>query len=168
MNWKDLVAWLKRAVWWVRYRTTDRHHIINISGLDGYSKGWIDRDHALYLACFKLLTDFVEKESPDVGKLSVEDYTKGWAAPSDAELEIITKQVAGEKEIRALYEWWNVERPAEKKRVNSMLEESAGKSPDDPDRLAASDAWWQADRELDAKDDEMLLRLIKVRGRMWT
>jgi hypothetical protein len=166
----------KKALWWVRYRTTDRYHIINISGMDGYNKGWIDRDHAMYLACFKLLVDFVELEHDTLKDrdMSLADYTNEDYQPKDDELQALNEQITRENEIRALYLWWTVQRPIEKQRHS---DDTSYKPDNDVDvfdmrsKFYESDRWksWCAEAErLDAKDEEMFDRLMKVRRALWT
>ncbi len=148
--------------WWVRHRTTNRHHIINISGMDGYTKGWIDRDNAMYLACFKLLCEFVELEDPGVGTREVEEYLSKDSEPAPGEREGIQGQVDREKEVRALYTWWTQERPAELKRIEGMV--VPGWRAEDANFTTYCDA--QDAQE--AKDEEMLMRLMKIRKSLWT
>lgn len=145
---------LKTALWWLRHRTTHRFHVINISGMDGYTKGWIDRDHAMYLACFKILTDFVEKEDPNVGRVTMETYTKGWT-PSPEDIAMLEIQITGDAEIRALYDWWTKERPADNARRDKLAKTNFNAYCDEAARL-------------EKKDEEMLERLMKIRRRLWT
>lgn len=117
--WKEYLWYpIHRASWWawdwLRYHTTHRFHKLDLrSAGDDYRYGYLDRDHAMLLACFKCLCEFVEVEMDIVN----------WEYKRDVEAEIQT-----------LYLWWTKERLC-------------------------------ADYE---KDNEMLLRLIKIRGHLWT
>lgn len=153
--------------YWIRSHLWNKYHIIDISGEADYSYGWIDADHALLLANFKILRDFVEKEDPKVGLRTLKsygkaDYDSSWNKTVKAQLE-------KEKEIRALYVWWTKTRPKEHKDLGKMLD-----SYDDSllifnkSTKNNSMKWFNKNKELDAKDEEMLIRLIKVRGKMWT
>ena len=77
-------------------------------------------------------------------------------------------QIEDEGEIRALYVWWTKIRPLEKKRHEEMLPEDWYLRKDEPDVADAFKRWMDEDDRLVAKDDEMLMRLMKVRGRLWT
>lgn len=169
---------IRDAIWWVRHRTTDRYHIIDISGMDGYDKGWIDRDHAMYLACFKLLCDFVEKESKILmtRDVTLADYTSETYQPTGDELECIKNQIDHENEIRAIYLWWKHTRPAEK-RAHESVELNSPPLFDVDWQLNRSTEFYESqmwkdyfaeDQRLDEKDDEMLERLMKVRKYLWT
>lgn len=167
---------LKDAVNWFKYRTTHRYHIIDISGEDGYSRGWIDSDHAMYLACFKLLRNFVEKEFTELKErdMTLDDYVRDDYQPEGSELEFIKEQIARENEIRAIYVWWTKTRPEERKRHDSMptgcenIFMTGGKI--DLSRYETPEwtAWKSETERLEAKDDEMFDRLMKVRKHLWT
>jgi hypothetical protein len=97
----------------------------------------------------------------------------------------LTQQAHNAREILALYTWWTEERP---KRVDPM--EASGWSAyceskrqnggsvldvlDDPEESARIDTGPMHEKmnELDAKyeqeDEEMMIRLIKIRGALWT
>jgi hypothetical protein len=79
---------------WVRCHTWNRYHLFDIRKADGeYDYGWIDRDEALLLVCFTVLTDFVEGE--------LLPFPSTLEEPPGAET----------LKILALYDWWTKERP---------------------------------------------------------
>lgn len=126
---------------WIRCHMWNRYHIIDISGEAGYDWGWIDRDHALLLASFKILRDYVESEDPSAGARTDPEEDDPFAYVSALQLE-------QEREVRALYDWWTVERPKhEAERIGMDFTVRA---------------------RLDDEDDEMLMRLIKIRQCLWT
>lgn len=51
----------KDLIWWVRYRTTNRFHVLKIGSL---KPGWWDADTRILHASFALLEDYVEREKP--------------------------------------------------------------------------------------------------------
>ena len=132
---------VSNAYYWLRCHLWTRYHIINISGICDYKWGWLDRDNVLLYASFKILQDFVEKEDPKIGLRTLEDF----GAPCkglEAHLEI-------EREVRAIYDWWVKERP-------TMY------------RAWAESYSWKVEEELDKTDEEMLIRLVKIRRYLWT
>ena len=106
----------------------------------------------MFLACFKCLTEYVELEKP----FEIIDWYNG--SPEHA--------AAGD-EIKALYAWWTSGRQKEQDACNDITDgldyEFGGKN-NDPNWVV----WLAEDERLLAKDDEMLLRLIKVRRYLWT
>jgi len=132
------------AYHWVRCHAWHRYGIIDLAKHSNgeYRWGWIDRDWAMYLACFHLLCDFVENEDPHVGTRTERSY-----ADDEYAQAIAKAQLEADAEIRRLYDWWTKERKAE--------HDAAGYD-------------YKIREALDAKDDEMLQRLMKVRTRLWT
>lgn len=131
---------------WYRFRGIlwDKYHLVDMRGEDNYRGGWLDRDAAILLACFKLLRQYVELEDPRVGL----DPNRYFVASTEEEREVIAGQNAKDLEIRALYVWWTDERPREQ-------------AEDDGSSYERTEALY-------ARDQEMLHRLVVIRGRLWT
>lgn len=146
---------IKGAYHWVRCHAWNRYHLIDIRGHGGYDWGWIDRDEAMLIACFAILCEYVEKEDPSVGTRTLTEWvTDEWSR------DLVSAQVADEVEIRTLYEWWKRGRKADQDAIEAIaIGCYSGPGWDEYKRL--SEAY-------DAKDDAMLARLLKVRGRLWT
>ncbi len=169
-------AWygLKRLVWggyhsgglcgfyhWLRCHTWNRYHVIDVSGQDGYTWGYQEPDYLMLLACFKLLVGFVEEQDPTVGLRTIKDYdSQGeWNAEETARFE--AGQLADEREVRALYDWWVKGRHDKAAELEAF---SNGLPRHDP----RWNSWYERKTALDAEDQEMLLRLVSVRSRLWS
>lgn len=187
-------AWdfLRRSVWggyrrgglcglyhWVRCHVWNRYHIFNISGEDGYDWGWIDRDQALLMVSFAVLRDFVEKEDPKIGLRTLDDYMCKCNEPEcnshDNELNCMIEstkaQIEREKEVRALYDWWTKDRKREHEECLELLsgvEVSFGKNTVNVSDQKKSKSWYDRDQEFHQKDEDMLIRLAKIRLCLWT
>ena len=177
-------AWNWTPLYWLRSHTFTRYGVVNVSGQDNYTWGWIDRCHLFELACWKILVDFVEKESPDIGKLDTAEQFWPDHEWFEGEREAVQAQVDWEKEIRALYTWWTQERKLAWEACGKLFDESMkGKDfedlwkpskthPDcveyDPDPNPKHDEWYKEHCRLEAKDEEMFMRLVKVHGHLWT
>ena len=83
--------------WYLKSRFIYRYHLINLNGVNGHTYGWIDKDNAMFMACFKLLEDYVEQEDP----FNVLD----WEWHEDHR--------KAKKEITDLYDWWKIGRHVE-------------------------------------------------------
>lgn len=163
-------AQAENAVYWLKchtlpeYRGYSRIDIRRPGPGIPYYYGWIDRSEALLYAAFVCLRDFVEKEEP-------RDPAASWPLEEIAADVQLQYQKDSHDEIMALYHWWmkgRLEEEAEEDRLYSQLAAVRGRQGDDPEFRTAADAWnayrkFRADRE-----DEMLIRLCKVRGRLWT
>lgn len=137
---------LSHAQYWLRCHTYNRYHVLNLSGEDSYNWGWLDTDHKMLLACFKLLREFVEQENSEVGLLTMDDYcSHGSPESCSSQHEFVVNQLRRDHRVRELYRWWTVTRPA---------------------NHAASDG--SDTIELGEEDDRMLHRLISLRGSLWT
>jgi hypothetical protein len=159
-------------IYWLRSHTVTRYHIIDISGQDNYKWGWIDRDHAMYLACFKILVDFVEKEDPNIGSCNTpEEFWPDHIWYDTHERDGIQNQVNWEKEIRALYTWWTKQRPADCIKLDMLSNGFDVKFGDNGIEVSDQDIYDRYSTEkdrLEAVDEEMFQRLIKVRQHLWT
>lgn len=168
------LVWLyKRAsdAWYfVKCHTLTRYHLLDLRDRGeghGYKWGWCDRDHLMLIACFTLLRDFVEKECPDVGLLE-DTHRDAGLTWQEGDREAVRLQLADEKQIRELYDWWVRGRSEEHAAVEALLA-----CADDFEGMTIVnhpnfDEWTRRDNELHAKDDAQLLRLIQLRGRLWT
>lgn len=164
---------LRDVGWWFKYRLHPRHryHVVKFG-----PPGWYDRDHAMFLCCFKLLDEFVtgELDNPDSVKTD-------WQATPEHRHAI--------QEIRSLHFWWRHQRDAECTERDSlfsqMWDEVKGWGPDpfdDPndskvgfnpffDRLHTHPLYTEyqnLDRWVNGRDQAQLERLIKIRGYLWT
>jgi hypothetical protein len=132
------------AYHWVRCHTWNRYHIIDLRGHGDYKWGWIDRDHAMWIACFSLLVDYVEKEEP----FKYIDWD--WNDEHQA--------VA--REIKEIYDWWKSGRKKDHEDLAAIDTEGY--------RGPGWQEYCRRSEELDQKDDEMFDRLMKVRKYLWT
>jgi hypothetical protein len=135
-----------------------RYHMLDLRQPNGYRYGWQDIDHRLVYAMFNLLNLFVEKEDrycPTEEDVAAEPHLK---AQRDAC-----------HEIQAIYTWWNVDRIAAEKAIeneqNRLYGDWALRSLPTSDERAAL---YKMETDLDAKTEEMMIRLVKVRGWLWT
>lgn len=151
-----IVGTFEHMYYWLRCHTFNKYHIINAGKYDftdNYKWGWLDRDHLMLLACFGILCEFVDKEDPKCGlDTTIDRFLPSWETMetwNEAEQNMIKDQLSGEKEIRDLYNWWKFERPLEHKAHHKKYT-------------------YQREEELTKKDNEMLLRLMAIRQRLWT
>jgi len=166
-------AWGWRPLYWLRSHTFTRYHIVDCRNdyYDPYPYkwGWYDRCAIILLANFNILVEYMEREHPGdiIAWDSTPEHSAAW------------------KEINELYEWWKRGRKAEHIACSELLdgvdmswekmwkpdpENSAMyqfQKPQD-DEKTKWDAYSAESDRLDAKDQEMLHRLIEVRMNLWT
>lgn len=153
------LEFFRHTYYYIRVHVWNTYHLIDVRGMDGYKWGWIDSDQLLLLASFKILSDYVELEDPRCG---FNDYGLD---PTD---ECYPKaQVLAEKEIRAIYDWWKFDRKHEHEAVEAwFVAYSKEKNP--KKRLEKREIWFKLDCMKYTKDTDMLIRLMKVREKLWT
>lgn len=147
---------------------------MKILKINTLKKGWTDRNDLLLHACFQILVDFVEKESP----FKFIDWNS-----DEAHINVA-------KEIRSLYRWWVKLRPnrrdyyeeLEENEIPSLEEKLKPIYSDD----GKVDSYWlvrlpekyskydkiskkmsKLERKWEAEDQKNLLRLAAIRQFLW-
>ena len=150
--------------WGLQYLLNPKHryHIINLSGMDGYTRGWIDADRQLLYAAFKILVTFVETEAySKYGRQTWEEWSKGIGP----EAKWFRQQYDNEMEVYAIYKWWKWQRPKDYAELDALYEQWGGLSK--AQRRKANLAL-DFETKLYDKDTEMICRMAKVRRTLWT
>lgn len=167
--------WGWHPAYWLRSHTFTRYHVVD-GRTPEYRWGWIDRDNLMFNACFNILVDFVENEDPAVGFRGLGDYA--YEGMGEDARESIMVQVRREREVREIYQWWKVDRWEERRACSRMMQDLPEENFDVDEsgawvtgaryRSPEFKAWCDEANRLDAKDEEMLDRLMKVRQALWT
>jgi hypothetical protein len=161
---------ISKALYWLRTHTYNRYHMLDMrSKVNGYAWGWWDRSDLILFANMALLRDFIEEEK------AFECHVN-W----DSEEGHITAK----KEMLTIYEWWTKGRAEEHKKGDELLEAAypnpmvfepipgsnmlSLKNDETPELRKLRDQCNDMETLLEEKDEEMLIRLVKVRGYMWT
>jgi hypothetical protein len=166
---------------WIKYRTYKRYHVIKT----GLNPGYSDVTGKLLPTNFTMLQDFVEIEMANMyeslteypvvtGKNAGVAYLV-WEMGLDKDSGF--KQAEDAREIYDLYNWWTNVRPFRLDPWHLSNDDALAvlrNTYDLNDDIKSSlyqDAYAEVDRleELyDKEDEEMLIRLIKIRGALWT
>lgn len=152
-----------------------RRHMLDMRNkLHGYPGGYIDPSEQIFYANFAILKNFVEREKPfDVYDLKIVDgkVTSSEQGPPEQDLYY--------QELYDLYNWWTVGRQNE----NAAVAELGAKvqyhsEPTEIDPIHGQlfslkwtgpfNEWIKASDIFEARDQEMLERLIKLRKHLWT
>jgi len=175
----------KELYWAFQHRFNPKHRYNYV--FTGLKPGYYDSDYRMLYACFSLLKEFVEKElawmyyicSDSVKnekpwfmsdskwindplncgryglsyldsemKLRMELDDEGCMTKGDLQINHEGTQGWAAKEMKELYIWWVHER--------------------DKERNYKEDYNFEKEEALDRKEEKQLLRLMKVRTRMWT
>lgn len=150
--------------WFVSHAVPSRrYHLLDLRnpgpGIK-YTHGWRDMVQVIEWACWVALRRYIEEEEP-VDPAS-------WASAEEMADEALAAQKAHYDEAMALYNWWMRERPLEEAERDRLLTAALAlprRTPERHDAMAAHDTYaaWA-----DAREDEMLHRIINIRRRLWT
>lgn len=136
----DLPYWFRS-----RFVPSCRFHVVNT----GLSPGWHDVDERILYACMALLCSYVEDEQG--GEVGFPGFAVG---TPEADAEALT-----------IYRWWRHQRSADREREGALLMAWYSASPRTEEAFRAA---IDAEAENDARDQEMLHRLIDIRRSLWT
>lgn len=156
--------YVEEAVYWVKCHTLPsyRFHVLDLRdpgpGIE-YRYGFRDKPNTMLWACFVILRGYIEKEQP-------QDVAEHFS-PEELTEEPLLSQKARYDEAHALYDWWMKGRLEDEAETNKYYEHYK-KVRDTPEKRAAGDAWFEAERRKEAKEQEMLLRLVAIREGLWT
>ena len=163
---KTLVAKLTRMMfafrrfdlrYWLRSRLIPscRYHVIDT----GLSPGWHDVDERMLYGCMALLSSYIEREHD--GAESLQEFVDELSADKEHDHR---GQVTNDTGALAIYRWWAVERPAALKREDdTLMDWYDGGRAEEAFQLHTETA-----RKNEARDQEMLHRLIDIRRSLWT
>ena len=111
----------------------------------GYQHGWIDADTQLLFACFNILRTFVEVEMDEnLDPIPIDE--------DNFDNESVKERNKFLQEVKELYDWWLVDREVDYKKWIIDCEMNSFEN---------QEAFFE-------KETEMLIRLMKIRGGMWT
>jgi hypothetical protein len=172
---EEMVPWIKAKVrqcikdpwYWLKCHIVPKHryHMLDlrqpkVKGEYAYRYGWMDSDTQIVYALFNILNNFVKHEMPS------------WYCPSEEEIvdePSLQDQRNKYLEVKSIHYWWNVERKRRDKNESELASKwhAAHKIGDSSEHQL----WKELDDIKKAnkdKEDEMIARLLKVRGALWT
>lgn len=142
-----------------------RYHMLDLrqpkkKGKYSYRWGWIDSDSKMLYALFNIFNAFVKDELPNM------------YCPSEEEVQAnpyMMTQRLHYLEIKAIHYWWNVERERQLTAHSELLNKwSDAKHAHSSDEHQLWDDLQKLEAANDAKEDEMIGRLMKIRRSLWT
>jgi hypothetical protein len=163
-----------------------RHNVVCMHAL---RRGeWYDSDTRVFEACFQILVDYVEKELAWM-QLLTEGHARWYHrwVPIKNGRELGLRYLAWEVQlgddsphqsqssaiIKDLYLWYKDVRPARIDPWNALPDpiitiREGGSVEPDPEAAAAGTKAFNEEELFTTEDNEQLIRLIQVRGSMWT
>lgn len=148
------------------------------------------------IPCYRSVFPFCSYRCPKAGLAYLEwasslKHDEDWIDQNDPDFGKPTKQALAAQEIIELYKWWKEERPkradpmdasgwsdyCDQKRKEgedlgedefSPLFRSNQSEADQKQKRKILDRCWKLEQEQEDEDTNMLIRLVKVRGSIWT
>jgi hypothetical protein len=151
--------------YWLRTHTYNRYHLVDCRcSQNGYAWGWLDRSELLLFAAMAILKGYVDKESHQIDWDSDDWPRHLW------------------KEMSEILEWWERGRKVEHDAYDALLTKVYGDDCLAYDKsrgyvlVKEGQPEWEEDRRrchemeaaLERTDEEMLIRLVKIRGCLWS
>lgn len=165
------------SIYWIKCHILPSHkfHLIDIrqkksdiSDVDDYRYGYREVSDRMLLACFTLLNSFVEEEDGGYCPTS-----KQIEEAEDDIKDCLIKQRNESIEMMAIYNWWNLDRKVDFKIKQDIkgiyyktIKSIGNKNSKETNELW--DKYNKVDQDFDSKEEEMLIRLIKIRHKLWT
>jgi hypothetical protein len=164
-TWLRWAGWkLRDAYWWVRYHTINKYHMLDLRQPD-YKYGYLEPDTKMLYAMFNLLNEAV-----DTGHLYIPSEDEIQDA-EDYERHALQCQRDEYLEVKAIHHWWNVERLEEHKAEKDLLDRwhtlfSIDRSSTEAKQL--HEQLSEMETLHHQKEEEMTIRLMKVRRHLWS
>ena len=138
------------------YKQIKPYNHVRVKSIENH---WHDRDKLLLHASFQILVDFIEEEKP----FEIIDYS------------VSEKSSKEKEELQFLYNWWKNERPKRVDIIDLIDEKDIPHTIEEILNSPKNSIWSKACRESYKQDiawykedTKMLMRLIKIRDRLWT
>lgn len=166
LQWRKYVT---DPIYWFKchFMKSHKYHILSLRqpankefGFPAYKYGWIDSDTKMTYALFNILNIYVKDEMPHQYCPSEEEVI---AEPH------LQHQRNAWLETKAIHYWWNVERLRQQKAHDELLHRwSEARKVDAPETQQLWDEMKETEKALEDKEEEMIIRLIKIRRSLWT
>lgn len=132
---------------------------------DDYKYGWADECNQLVFACFNILTKFAEEYELGRDKELQESIDK---SDNEDEKTMLQDCLDRNKIIVELHQYWTIDRKVEfKKRDRALTDWHDNKEEDEANGRPRWDLLKKLEDEFDQKEEEMLIKLIKIRKSLW-
>jgi len=151
---------LRDAMWYILHRIHPKHryHMVD----SGLKPGYYDPDTLMMHSAFKLLSDFINS--------SIKDQIIDWDADESHQKAWI--------ELMALNTWWVYERPDREDKFDrthewpdieplSVFDKETQNDPNVIQYRKISEQYSEAREKWHKEDEEMFIRLIKIRRYLW-
>lgn len=174
--WRSITRYPKKFAYWFQCHFIPKHryHMLDLRQPGRYRYGWVDAPSQMEYALFNILTKFVEEEMPyGYCVPSEEEAAKDDAGDEPEKYSGFRRQLNQHKEYMAIYNYWKADRIVlEKAHTEALRAWSDAHRAACGERTEEVQLLWKKLNETDEAEkkklEEMLHRLIDIRGCLWT
>lgn len=166
--------------YWLRTNTINKYHLLDLrqpktDTKDDYKWGWIDECDKLILANFSVLRDYMKDYhanksfvyGPDEESIRLLEKELIDSENKSGSKDIgIREQIKHLKEIKNIWEYWIFDRKILLKNIDKALKNWA-ETPKGTIKEKRYDILKQLEEDFDILEEDMLIRLIRVRKSLW-
>lgn len=169
MNIDHFFYWLK-SVTYKKYHLLDLRQPKNDDHIDNYRWGWLDECDQLIYANFNILVNYYEgvkncKYSYDATDEGIAKLEKEFNDPEDIGIE---SQIHMLKEVKDLRQYWVIDRKNSTREIDRLRTDWYKNR--NEDKKTGNERWNKlnkAEEDFYNEEEEMLIRLIKIRRGLW-
>jgi len=179
MWWRVKIA-MNISHWWYWFvsHTYRRYHSLDLrqpytDTEDDYDWGWLDEDRQMLFAMWNVFVSYIETSNKSKFNYGIDDisrFEEEIKESPEIERGALEQQLNFLKEAKSLYEYWTINRKVNLKKKDALLKDWHDHHKED--KRTGDDSRWRVMREFESKFDEeeeqMLIRLIKIRTGLWT
>lgn len=160
-----VLCWVDKKLWALRYRYHPQHRY-NVVKTD-LPPGYYETEDLILHACMSLLVRYVEYQCN--GEEELQKWTDELKVDQDpnAPEGLQNSQAARQEETLNIYRWWKVQRPEDRKMEEDWMMNLFGDRPRSARSREEMQKYWDFEKANDARDQEMLHRLIEIRRSLW-
>lgn len=163
--------------YWIKSRVVKKDHLLDLrqpktNSDDDYKWGYLDCDCKILFACFNVLVEHVKNGNECQFHYGINDIERLKEDINNEKDESIKssmeQQLASLQELKTIYDYWTDERKKSLEEKNKALTEwyESSKNKNESNKTYR-DYVLKYNEDFDSKEEEMLIRLIKIRKHLW-
>ena len=162
--------------YWIRSHTYRRYHILDLrqphtDSDDDYRWGWADPDSQMLFAVWNIFVSHVDQINASKFNYGTsEESLNALRTRIKEEEDCSNSQLEYLLEAKALYQYWTIDRKVNSKKKTSLLRDWHTHRQED--KKSGNKERWNALRkfeaDFDTEEEEMMIRLMKIRRNLWS
>lgn len=144
--------------YYIKSHTIKKYHLLDLRNEQyAYKFGWIDADFQMLLAMMRIMENFVIELDPK-NRLIFLQAEKLRKDVDEWGIQSLENDIKRCEDLLSIQKWWRIDRPNNFKQLYDKIGTT----------LTDYEVSFAEEERLYAEDDEMMKKLIDMRGSMWT